>query len=113
MPLLGSLLMTCIGFLANFLGRFFSLKVGFAIAAIGTLLALAVALFAAMYSCVKGVCGDAISSMATYHPAIGMGLAIAWNSVTVTAFSCYMSVWILCQAYRMKREGWKMILSVG
>ncbi len=113
MPVLGLLIMNCITFLVSFFARFFSLRVAFLISAWTTLLALAAGLFASMYSCVKGVCGDAISGMASYHPSIGMGLGMAWNSVTVTAFSCYMSVWLLCQIYVIKKKGWDMLLKAG
>ena len=110
MPILGVLIMNVIGFLVSFFARFFSIRTAFLIAAWTTMLALAAGLFTAMYSCISGVCGTAISGMASIHPSVGMGLGMAWNTVTVTAFGCYMSVWLLCQIYVLKKKGWEMLL---
>lgn len=110
MPILGVLLMNIIGFLANFLTRFFSVRVAFAIAAWTSILAGLAVLVASLYSCVDGVCADAVRGLGTISPSLGMGFGIAWNSVTVTAFSCYFTVWLLCQVYKMKVQGWKLLL---
>lgn len=104
MPLLGSLLIGLCTLLFNVFGRFMVFEKAFRLAAVLSMLVLITALVLAMRSCVTGVCGAAISGMSVSSPNFAVGLGIAFNSITFTAASCYISVWTICQLYIIKKR---------
>lgn len=103
MPLLASFLSVAFGAMFSFFGRFMVMEKAARLAAWTVSFGLIAALITAAYSCISGICATNIASMASIHPSFGMGLGIAWNAVTLTAASCYMTVWIACQIYVMKK----------
>lgn len=103
MPLLATFLTTAFGAMFSFFARFMVIEKAARLAAWTITFGLITVLLASAFSCIYGVCASNIASFATIHPAIGMGLGIAWNSITLTAASCYMTVWIACQVYVMKK----------
>lgn len=110
MPLLGTLMMNLVVFLTGIFGRFFVLEKAFKLAAVASMVLLATALYAALNSCVTGICGQAITNISSGHKYFGMGLGIVFNSVTYTAASCYISVWTLCQMYVLKKRMFSLMV---
>lgn len=104
MPILGSLLGVLMVWLCQQLMRFFSIERAWKIASASVLLGLVLVMFTAAFSCARGVCASAIGSMGSSHPAFGVGLGAAFNSTTTAAAGCYMTVWLLCQTYVMKKK---------
>lgn len=110
MPLLGKLLGALFTMLFGFFFKFFSLQTAFRIAMMLSMTVLLGGLFMALRSCVSGVCGQAIFSLGVIHIYFGMGLGMIFNSITYAAASCYISVWMICQMYVIKK---KMITMVS
>lgn len=104
MPLLGTLLVNLVTFLASIFGRFFVAEKAFRLAAVVTLLGLVTALYTSMMSCATGVCATAISGMSLSHKNFAVGLAMVFNSTTYSAVSCYVTVWTVCQIYVIKKR---------
>lgn len=104
MPILGTLILGLFRGLLAVFGRFFVLEKAFKLAAIGSTLILATGLTLALKSCVNGVCGAAIGGISASHHNFAVGLGMAFNSTTYTAASCYVTVWMLCQLYVLKKR---------
>lgn len=83
------------------------------LAAWGVAFVLCSALIASMFSCVNGVCAASISKMGAAHEYLGMGLGVVINSTTLAAVGCYMTVWITCQLYVIKKKAINMIIGGG
>jgi len=112
MPLLATFLGGLFSVALKLFARFFVLEKAARLAAWSVALSLGVALFTAMMSCVSGVCAASISGMAQAHQAVAMGLGIAFNTVTLSAVGCYISVWIVCQLYVIKKQAINMIVKM-
>jgi uncharacterized membrane protein len=110
MPLLGAFMSVLFSAAFSFFGRFFSAEKAARLAAWSVSFAAICALIASALSCVTGACAANISGISDSHPGFAMGLSIAWNSVTLTAASCYMTVWIGCQLYVIKKKAINVIL---
>lgn len=72
--------------------------------AVTTLVVMVSVLWAAGQGCAQFVCGPAIQSISTSHPAFAQGLALGFNSTTYGLASCYMSVYTACQLYIYKKR---------
>lgn len=104
MPLLAGFLTTLLGWLVQQLMRFFSVERAWKIASASLMVGLVLAMFTAAFSCANGVCAAAIGNIGGSHPAFGIGLGVAFNTTTAAAGGCYMTVWLLCQTYVMKKK---------
>lgn len=113
MGALGKLLMTLIVWLTSFFGRFLVLEKAFKISSMIVFVGLVTALVGSLASCAHGVCANAVSSLGTIHPSLGIGFGIVFNTTTYTAASCYMAVWMLCQLYVMKKKILGIFLAQG
>lgn len=109
MPLLAAFLSALFSAALSVFSRFFILEKAAKLAAVTVTLALTAALVTSMRSCVDGVCAASISSMSSSHPSFGMGLGMVINSTTMAAVGCYMSVWIVCQLYVIKKKAINML----
>jgi hypothetical protein len=109
MPLLATFLASCFSAALSVFARFFVLEKAAKLAALVVVLGLVAVLMTAMRSCVDGVCATSISGMSSSHPGFAMGLGIAINSTTLAAVGCYMSVWIVCQLYVIKKKAINML----
>ena len=105
---LGSIFSVCLRLFA----RFFVLEKAAKLAALSVALSLMAALTTAMMSCVTGICAVSITNMAKAHQAVAMGLGIAFNTVTLSSLGCYMSVWIICQLYVIKKKAINMVIKL-
>lgn len=76
-------------------------------------LAMGIGLYTALSSCVTGTCAVAISSLGAIHAGVGMGLRIAFNPVTLSAASCYITVWIVCSLYVIKKKAINIFTGAG
>lgn len=94
----------------SFFGRYFVAEKAARLAAWTVSFAAMVALITSAFSCIAGPCAANIAAMTAPHPALSMGLGIAWNQVTLTAASCYMTVWLGCQLYVMKKKAINVII---
>lgn len=74
------------------------------------MLSLAGIMISLMFSCAKGVCSQGIAGMSASHPSFAVGLGIAFNSTTITAATCYVTVWLGCQLYVMQKKGLNLII---
>lgn len=102
---------TLFGAAFSFFGRFMVAEKAARLAAWSVSFAAVCALIAAAFSCISGVCATNIQTgISNSHPSFAMGLGIAWNSVTLTAASCYMTVWIACQLYVLKKKAINVII---
>lgn len=111
MPILGAFMATLFGAAFSFFGRFFVAEKAAKLAAWSVSFAAICALITTAFSCISGICAQNISSgISNSHPGFAMGLGIAWNSVTATAASCYMTVWIACQLYVIKKKAINVII---
>lgn len=110
MPLLGTLLINLCVFLINLFSRFMILEKAFRLSAMILMLSLAGVMIALMTSCAKGVCSQGIAGMSSSHPSFAVGLGIAFNSTTITAATCYVTVWLGCQLYVMQKKGLNLII---
>lgn len=108
MPVLASFLGLMFSSALKLFARFFVLEKAAKLAFWTVTLSLIVGLFAAMVSGINSVAG-VISGVTTVHPAIAMGFGIAFNNATVSAVGAYMSVWIICQLYVIKKQAINMI----
>lgn len=90
--------------LLGFLGFDSLSKMGMRIWAATTLTLFVGVLWAAGQSCAQYVCGPAINSISSSHPAFAVGLSLAFNSTTYGLASCYMTVWAACQMYVYKKK---------
>lgn len=110
MPLLGNLLVSIVTLLISLFGRFMVLEKAFRISAVLVMLALSGVMMTLLSSCAKGVCASGISGISASHPSFAVGLGIAFNSTTMAAASCYMSVWLACQLYVFQKKGLNIIV---
>lgn len=110
MPLLGNLLISIVTLLISIFGRFMVAEKAFRLAAFAVMLTLAGIMLALLSSCAKGVCASGISGISSSHPNFAVGLGIAFNSTTMAAASCYMSVWLGCQLYVFQKKGLNIIV---
>lgn len=113
MPLLATFLSSIFGAFLSIFARFFVMEKAAKLAAFSVALSLLLGIFTAMMSCLTGVCAQSIFNMGAVHAGIGMGLGIAFNAVTLSAVSCYMSVWVLCQLYVIKKKAINVITGAG
>jgi hypothetical protein len=109
MPLLGTLLVGMFDLVLAFFGRFMVLEKAAKLAAWTVALALIAGLFTSAMSCVNGACAASISGMSSSHQSFAMGLRIAINPTSLTAISCYMATWILCQLYVIKKKAINLV----
>jgi hypothetical protein len=110
MSILAKFMAMLFGAAFSFFGRFFVAEKAARLAAWTVLFAVMSALISSAFSCISGVCASNIAAMASFHSSIGMGLGIAWNQVTLSAVSCYMTVWIACQLYVIKKKAINLII---
>ncbi|MGX4644440.1 DUF5455 family protein [Massilia sp. SYSU DXS3249] len=111
MPLLASFMSTLFGAVFAFLGRFMVAEKAARLAAWSVSFAAIAGLVSLAFSCISGICADNIQSgISGSHPGFSMGLGIAWNGVTATAASCYMTVWVACQLYVIKKKAINVII---
>lgn len=110
MPLLAAFVTTLFSALFTFLARYMVLEKAARLAALAVTLALTSALVASMFSCINGACATSISKMGAAHEYLGMGLGVVINSTTLAAVGCYMTVWIVCQLYVIKKKAINMLL---
>lgn len=94
----------------SFFGRYFIIEKAARLAAWVVAFALMTGLISSMASCINGICASAINNMTVKHEYLAMGLGIAWNQVTLSAAGCYMSVWIVCQLYVIKKKAITMLI---
>lgn len=113
MPLLATFLSTLFGAAFSFFARFFVLEKAAKLAGVTVAIALATALVASMRSCVDGVCATSISGISSSHPSFAVGLGVVVNKATLAAVGCYMSVWIVCQLYVIKKKAINMLAGGG
>jgi hypothetical protein len=104
MPLLATFISSVFGALLSVFSRFFVLEKAAKLAAVTVCLGLTAALVASMRSCVDGVCAASISGISASHPNFSVGLGVVINKTTLAAVGCYMSVWIICQLYVIKKK---------
>lgn len=109
MPLLGNLLISIVTLLINIFGKFMVAEKAFRLSAVLVFVALAGVLMTVMLSCARGVCSQGIAGMSTSHPNFAVGLGIAFNSTTLAAASCYVSVWLACQLYVFQKKGLNIV----
>lgn len=112
MPLLATFLGAMFTAALKIFVRFFSLEKAARMAAWSVALSLMVALVTAMMSCISGVCAQSIVDIGSISPAVGMGFGIAFNPITLSAIGCYISVWIICQLYVIKKQAINMIIKI-
>jgi hypothetical protein len=110
MGLLAKAMAALFGVAFSFFGRYFVADKAARLAAWTVSSIAMVALIGSAFSCVAGPCATNIANMTAPHPALAMGLGIAWNQVTLTAASCYMTVWLGCQLYVLKRKAIRTIV---
>lgn len=91
--------------------RFFSLEKAARIAAWSVAMSLTVALVAAMMVSISSV-SQSITSIGSIHPAVAMGFGIAFNGITIAAVGSYLSIWIFCQLYVIKKQAINMIVKL-
>jgi len=113
MSILAKILARCFHVLFGVFSRFVGIRTAIALAAWTTTAGLITALFASMYTCVTGVCADAIRGMADIAPYVAVGLGMVWNPTTISAFACYFTVWTLCQVYVVKKVSINMMMLKG
>jgi hypothetical protein len=109
MPLLATFLASCFSVLLSVFARFFVLEKAAKLAALVVVLGLVAVLVTSMRSCVDGVCAASISGISSSHPSFGVGLGVVINPATLAAVGCYMSVWIVCQLYVIKKKAINML----
>lgn len=109
MPLLGNLLISIVTLLINIFGKFMVAEKAFRVSAVLVMLTLFGILMTTMSSCARGVCAQGISGISTSHPNFAVGLGIAFNSTTMAAASCYVSVWLACQLYVFQKKGLNIV----
>jgi len=112
MPLLASFLGLIFTAALKLFARFFILEKAARLAAWAVAISLMLALTTAMMSCVSGVCATSITNLSSISPAVGMGFSISFNAVTLSSVGCYISVWIICQLYVIKKKAINMIISI-
>jgi hypothetical protein len=110
MPLLGTLLVNMLAFLINIFAKYMVLEKAFRLAALTLLLSLTVTMIALMSSCAKGVCSQGIAGMSSSHPNFAVGLGIVFNSTTLSAATCYVTVWLGCQLYVFQKKGINLVV---
>lgn len=113
MPLLATFLASLFSALFSLFGRYFVMEKAARLAAWGVALALLTALIASMSSCVNGACAAGISGISSSHPNFAVGLGVIVNTTTLAAVGCYMSVWIVCQLYVIKKKAINMVIGGG
>lgn len=113
MPLLATFLVSIFSAFFSFFARFFVLEKAARLAAWSVAAVLMAALMTSMMSCVNGVCAASIAGIGSAHEYIGMGLGIVFNSTTLAAVGCYMTVWIVCQLYVIKKKAINMIVGAN
>lgn len=104
MALFAKLISTLFGFFLAIFSRFVIAEKAARMAVIASYLLMLAALFASLATCLNGVCGNAIAGISMSHPNFAVGLGLAFNNTTLTAASCYMSVWLACQLYIAKKK---------
>ena len=109
MPLLGNLLVSIVTFLISFFGRFMVLEKAFRLSAVLVMLGFFAVVITAMGSCARGVCAQGIAGISNSHPSFAVGLGIAFNSTTMAAASCYVTVWLCCQIYVFQKKGLNIV----
>jgi len=109
MPLLGNLLIAIVTLLINIFGKFMVAEKAFRLSAVLVMLAFFAVVIAAMGSCARGVCAQGIAGISSSHPNFAVGLGIAFNSTTMAAASCYVSVWLCCQIYVFQKKGLNIV----
>lgn len=110
MPILATLMASLFSAAFSFFGRYFVMEKAARLAAWAVAFALMTALITSMASCINGICASSIANISVKHEYISMGLGIAWNQVTLSAAGCYMSVWIVCQLYVIKKKAINMVI---
>lgn len=111
MPFLATIMASLFSAAFSLFGRYFVMEKAARLAAWTVAFALMSALIGSMFSCINGVCAQSISNIAAKGgESVSMGLGIAWNSVTLGAAGCYMSVWIVCQLYVIKKKAINMVI---
>jgi len=113
MPLLAKFILLLFNVFVGLFARFFVMQTAAKMAAWSVAMALLLGLATAMMSCITGVCAQSITTLGSVHQGVAMGLGIAFNGVTLTAVSCYMTVWILCQLYVIKKKAINVITGAG
>ena len=109
--LLGAFLATLFSAAFSLFGRFFIAEKAARLAAWSVSFAAIAGLISLAFSCISGICANNIrEGISGAHPSFAIGLGIAWNSVTLTAASCYMTVWVACQLYVIKKKAINIII---
>jgi len=106
MPVLASILASLFTTLFGLFGRFFALEKAASLALWGIASAAIAALYITFTNCVGtgGACAAGIQSISSSHQYFSIGLGVVFNTVTWAAINCYMTVWILCQTYVIKKK---------
>lgn len=110
MPILATLMASLFGAAFSFFGRYFLLEKAARLAAWTVAFALMTVVIASMASCINGICATSIANISVKSEYIAMGLGIAWNQITISAAGCYMTVWIVCQLYVIKKKAINMVI---
>jgi hypothetical protein len=110
MPLLGTLLVNMLAFLINIFAKYMVLEKAFRLSAVMLMLSLVGVMIALMSSCAKGVCASGISGMSSSHPSFAVGLGMVFNSTTLSAATCYVTVWLGCQLYVVQKKGLNLVV---
>jgi len=113
MALFGKFLTMMFGAALSLFARFFVMEKAAKLAAFSVALSIMLGLITAMMSCITGVCAQAISGLGAIHQGVAIGLGIAVNATTLSAISCYMTVWVLCSVYVMKKKAINAITGAG
>lgn len=106
MPVLASILATAFATLFGLFARFFAMDKAASLALWGIASIAIAAVYTTFYNCVGagGACAAGISAISSSHVNFSIGLGLIFNSTTWAAINCFMTVWILCQLYVIKKK---------
>lgn len=103
MAALATFLLGIFQVIAGVFARFVIAEKAARLAAVVTFIAMTTVLIGLLYGLIFGFYSTALSLLASAHPSIPMGLGLAINSSTIAAAGAFMTIWIACQVYKVKK----------
>ena len=107
MPLLGALLVSLVGGLAQFFVQFVSKKIAFGLAAVTTLSVITVALFVAMRTILTSI------AITIGDPMVIMGLGMAVPDNAPACITAIATCWSACTLYSWQRKALTLFATVS
>lgn len=110
MQLLAAFLGTLFTSLFSFFARYLVAEKAARLAGWSLAFAGIVSIISLGYASIAGPIASSIANMTAGNNYFAMGLAIAWNPVTIASAGAYMSVWVACQVYVIKKKAINTII---